>query len=179
MTITGMVLAHVLNEKYEGHKSKMARALDMDAADFRRVYRNLMDGGSGPTVLEGILELCAREELSIDYVLRMYRKNMRIHPATDQPCPYIGVMNSLDERLDLMRDKVWRMTDLIKMLRHAEKLMKQMRVVCCGENTTSSLDCGAYWRWRRTGCVDYDSTDCPCKRLYEFVEWLDNEMGGQ
>lgn len=176
MTFTARLFNHLLTNVYGENRTRMAHKLGLDLADFRKTYHRLMDGETSPTTLENMMELCAREGISVDAVLKEHRALLEIHPATDLPCPYIDYMDRMGNRIETIRSKIHLLIDLLKLYKHAEKLMLQMRVVCCGENTSSSLACEKYWRWRETGYADCDTEDCPCKRFAEFIEWLDRNM---
>lgn len=72
MTIVRFIMTRTLKDVCKGNHSECARKLSMDYSTLRKLMRRIENGGSSARLVEALLEMYWREELSLDEALRDY-----------------------------------------------------------------------------------------------------------
>lgn len=176
MSFTARLFIHILQNVYQGNNDRMARDLEIHPSNLRQKHKQLLNGESSPTTLELLIDLCVMIGYDLNKVRDEHKAQSEIHPVTGQPCPYIETMNTTSQQIRDLQMRAKLLKDLLKLYKCADKLLQQMRLICCGENTASSHSCRSYWRWLESHMPN--SEDCPCVRLSLFMDWLNREITG-
>ena len=158
MTVMAYLFEYTLTVLCDGNKSKCARKLDMRRPDFNRMEQRLKEGASSIRATEAVLYLFWKEKHSLDEAMKGYLSE---HPE----CGDSAAEAVCDEVSRALREKLAderRASDTMsKLLKGAEAFMSVLMHVFCTDSCRERRDC---------------STQCPCKRFTDLVDWLREEI---
>lgn len=159
MTLVMYLLDHTINEVCHGNRSECARKLNMKYNELRKVIKRVEGGATSGMLMNALLDLYWREDISLDDVLRRYTESRL---GEDYENIERGCQEAFDSVREIVSDKPQDTQGMLHILKHADVLGEAIH-----ENFCNKL-CD---RQR------FKNKECPMRKYAKFSYALKDELG--
>lgn len=158
MTLLMYLLSYTISNVCLGNHSECARRLGMSYPDLRKIIKRINAGGTSGVLMEALLEMYWRENLSLDTVLAQYSQSQMGSDIESANMTCVHIMETVRSTVtDLPKDS----QDLKRVLRLADDLGKLIRQNFCEKYCDRQK---------------FADADCPLQEYGAFVLSLKKEM---
>lgn len=150
---------YTINEICHGNHSDCARRLHIDYAVLRRQIKQINNGGTSGRLIEALLEMYWRENMSLDKALKLYESSNMGEDMEDAEDSCKSMFSDIQRKVQTQADM-------------NEDLSRILKAACVLSETVRQCHCQKYCDPR-----NYQNEECSMRHLERFVERIEVEMG--
>ena len=159
MSVIRFLLEYTVNHVFGGNKSQCARELGMTYNYFSKIYRRTSEGSYSIRLVEDLLLLFMRMDISLDDCLREYTQSQRGKRIEDMESSCVKAYERIQGSISHMQSEAQDVTDL---MRAATRMSDHLRKVFCSDIPECTHDC--------TG-------DCPIAEFGVYIMEIKKQIG--
>lgn len=159
MSVIRFLLEYTVNHVFGGNKSQCARELGMTYNYFSKIYRRTSEGSYSIRLVEDLLLLFMRMDISLDDCLREYTQSQRGKRIEDMESSCVKAYERIQGSISHMQSEAQDVTDL---MRAATRMSDHLRKVFCSDIPECTHDC--------TG-------DCPIVEFGVYIMEIKKQIG--
>lgn len=159
MNVIRFLLEYTVQNVYGGNKSQCARELGMSYNYFSKIYRRTSDGSCSVRIVEDLLLLFLRKNISLDSCLQEYLSSQRGKIIEEQEAPCVKMFERIQGDISRTQTEAQDVTDLMRV---ATRMGDQLRKVFCADIPDCSKDC---------------TVDCPIATFGLFIMEIKKQVG--
>lgn len=159
MSVIRYLLEYTINHVFGGNKSQCARELGMSYNYFSKIYRRTSEGSYSMRLVEDLLQLFIRMDISLDDCLREYSQSQHGKYIEDMESTCVKAFERIQGSISHSQSEAQDVTDL---MRAATRMSDQLRKVFCSDISECTHEC---------------SGDCPIVAFGFFIMEIKKQIG--
>lgn len=174
MTISAFIFKYTLVEICDGNKSDLARRLGVEFKDIYR-YEKQFDAGGGTVIgMEALIKMYAREQRSLDSVIKLYDTGIALEQAIT--CPNV---NALTEARNAFAQGIVPVEAGRRYQKMADTFLDTQERLFCGSKRKPGA-CREFEQWvAQEQPADMDWSGCPCMFTLKTVKEAADQLKKQ
>lgn len=171
-SLFGFLFQYTLETVCKGNRNELARRLEIDPIEIRRLLRRYKVGGNSSVAAEALLKMYAQDpDLSMDDALSKISEMIAeesdhvplVVPSFYEMLQDIGV--AYREEYLWRQEKSDELSTEAKVFKYADEFMGKLKRLFCDRNGTDSNRC-------RECTFGGELAECPCIQFSKYTEWL-------
>lgn len=159
MSVIRFLLEYTVNQVFGGNKSQCARELGMSYNYFSKIYRQTSEGSYSIRLVEDLLLLFMRMDISLDDCLREYTSSQRGKQIEAMEASCVKAFEQIQGNISHIQSEAQDVTDL---MRAATRMSDQLRKVFCSDIPDCTHDC---------------ADDCPIVEFGLYIMEIKKQIG--